>query len=541
MNRRIFLGHSLAGLGLWHVSLPNALSQLHDSGMQGHHPANYRIPLIITPSDLAPFVDRLPIPEILKPIGVAPSPLDAKMNLPLHQVEMHEREVKIHRDIKSTKIWSYGSSFPGPTFETRSGEGILVDWKNHLPTEHFLPVDHNLHGAEADKPEVRTVVHVHGAIVPPHSDGYPEDWFVPGKSVRYHYPNCQEAAMLWYHDHAMGIERLNVYAGLFGVFFVRDAAEESLNLPSGEYEVPLVLVDRMLDHEGQLYYPTSAGDNGPWIPEFFGNLFLVNGKLLPYLEVAPRKYRFRVLNAANARFFHLTLPDGPTIYQIGTDQGLLPHPIEVKRLSLSPGERADLIVDFSEHAGREIVMRNDVLPLIQFRVSAQKTTDTSALPAALRPIQQLDESRAVTTRMLTLNEYMDPYGHPTMMLLNGQRWHMPVTEKPVLNTVEVWSFVNLTSEVHPIHLHQARVQILDRQNFDALEYLRSEKIRYTGPRTLPEANESGWKDTVRVNGRTVTRIIVRFEGYPGRYLWHCHILEHSAKEMMRPFDILAPS
>ncbi len=144
--------------------------------------------------------------------------------------------------------------------------------------------------------------------------------------------------------------------------------------------------------------------------------------------------------------------------------------------------------------------------------------------------------------MLTLNEYMDPYGHPTMMLLNGQRWHAPVTEKPVLNTVEIWSFVNLTSEVHPIHLHQARVQILDRQNFDAPEYLRSGNIRYTRSRILPETNEAGWKDTtVRVNGRTVTRIIVRFEGYPGRYLWHCHILEHSAKEMMRPFEILAPS
>lgn len=296
----------------------------------------------------------------------------------------------------------------------------------------------------------------------------------------------------------------------------------------------------MLDHQGQLYYPAAAGDNGPWIPEFFGNLFLVNGKLLPYLEVAPRRYRFRVLNAANARFFRLTLPDGPAIYQVGTDQGLLPHPVEVKRLSLAPGERADLVVDFAEYAGRELVMRNDVLPLMQFRVSSQKMTDISTLPASLRPMLQMEESKAVTTRMLTLNEYMDPYDRLTMMLLNGQRWHMPVTEKPVLNTVEIWSFANLTTEVHPIHLHQVRVQILDRQGFDAAEYLRSQQIRYTGPRLLPEANEAGWKDTVRANGRSVTRIIVRFEGYSGRYLWHCHILEHSAKEMMRPFEILRP-
>jgi spore coat protein A len=217
----------------------------------------------------------------------------------------------------------------------------------------------------------------------------------------------------------------------------------------------------------------------------------------------------------------------------------LAQPVEVKRLALAPGERADLIVDFSAHAGTEIVMKNDALPLMQFRVSSQKTADTSALPAALRPIRKFEESEAVTTRVLTLNEYMDPYGRAAMMLLNGQRWHMPVTEKPVLNTVEIWSLLNLTTEVHPIHLHQARVQILDRQGFDASEYLRSQQIHYTGQRILPETNESGWKDTVRVNGHSVTRIIVRFEGYPGRYLWHCHILEHSAKEMMRPFEILA--
>ncbi len=344
--------------------------------------------------------------------------------------------------------------------------------------------------------------------------------------------------MLWYHDHTMGIERLNVYAGLLGIFFVRDAVEDALNLPSGEYEIPLVLVDRMIDHEGHLYYPSSMNESGPWIPELFGNLFLVNGKLLPYLEVAPRKYRFRVLNAANARFFHLTLPEGPIFYQIGTDQGLLHQPVEVKRLSLAPGERADLIVDFAAHAGSEIVMKNDALPLMQFRVSPEPVADTSALPASLRSIRPIEESEAITTRVLTLNEYMDAYGHPMTMLLNGQRWHMPVTEKPILNTVEIWSLVNLTSEVHPIHLHQARVQILDRQGFDPPEYMRSEKIRYTGPRVLPEANEAGWKDTVRANGRSVTRIIVRFEGYSGRYLWHCHILEHSAKEMMRPFEIL---
>ena len=167
-------------------------------------------------------------------------------------------EMKIHRDLKPTRFWSYGDSVPGPTLEMRSGDGILVEWANELPEQHFLPIDHRLHGAEADKPQVRTVAHLHGASVPPDSDGYPEDWFRPASRVLYHYPNQQDAAMLWYHDHAMGINRLNIYAGLFGVTFVRDAVEDGLNLPQGKYEVPLTIFDRLITPEGQLYYPISA-------------------------------------------------------------------------------------------------------------------------------------------------------------------------------------------------------------------------------------------------------------------------------------------
>ena len=163
---------------------------------------------------------------------------------------MREIEAKLHRDLRPARLWTYGGSWPGPTIETRSGHELLIEWANELPSRHFLPIDHRLHGAEADKPEVRTVGHVHGAKVRPESDGYPEDWYTPGKSITYHYSNDQDAAMLWYHDHAMGINRLNIYAGLAGVFLVRDALEDALNLPKGRYEIPLVICDRFLRQDG---------------------------------------------------------------------------------------------------------------------------------------------------------------------------------------------------------------------------------------------------------------------------------------------------
>ena len=220
---------------------------------------------------------------------------------------MRQFAAKAHRDLPATTMWGYDNSSPGPTLETRSGEGLLVEWVNNLPPAHLLPIDHNLHGAEADKPDVRAVVHVHGAKTPPESDGYPEAWYVPGKSAIYYYPNQQDAAALWYHDHTMGINRLNIYAGLFGLFTIRDQAEEALNLPGGRYEIPLIIYDRSFRRDGRLDYPTSGIADAPWVPEAFGEAMMVNGRIFPYLDVEPRKYRFRLLNAANGRFFHLSL------------------------------------------------------------------------------------------------------------------------------------------------------------------------------------------------------------------------------------------
>ena len=278
-------------------------------------------------STLTPFVDPLPIPQVAKSSGMRPLPSSPKTSVPFYRFAAQPTEMKIHRDLKPTRFWSFGTSVPGPTLEMRSGEEVLVEWANELPQQHFLPIDYRLHGAADGNPQVRIVSHLHGARVPADSDGFPEDWFVPGKSALYHYPNQQDAAMLWYHDHAMGINRLNVYAGLFGVAILRDQYEDGLNLPSGKYEIPLTLFDRLITPEGQLYYPISDKPKAPWVPEFSGDAILVNGKLFPYLEVEPRKYRFRVLNSSNGRFCYLSLHNGLGFHQIGTDQGLLPAPV----------------------------------------------------------------------------------------------------------------------------------------------------------------------------------------------------------------------
>jgi spore coat protein A, manganese oxidase len=506
------------------------------------------MPPALDVNTLAQFVDPLPIPEIAKPQGLRASPADGKLKVPFYRIQAQAITSKVHRDLPPTKFWSFGSSTPGPTFETRSGEPLLVEWVNALPNEHFLPMDRTIHGAEADKPAVRTVVHLHGAKTGPESDGYPEDWIVPGKSSLYYYPNQQDAAMLWYHDHALGINRLNVYAGLLGTFLIRDSLDDALNLPKGKYELPLILYDRLLTHQGQLLYPVSPDPQSPWVPEIFGNAILVNGKLFPYLEVEPRKYRFRLLNASNARSYNLSLVENASanqnevpFHQIGTDQGLLSAPVPLTNLEIAPAERADLVIDFSQHRSRQVVLKSDALVVMQFRVSSQKVDDPSALPPALRAVPKIQESRAVQTRLLTLNEYVNKAGNPVMLLLNAAHWKMPVTEKPVLGSTEIWSLINPTNDSHPIHLHLVRFQILDRQPYVPWLFQTRRELRFIGPPEPPDPNEAGWKDTVRAHSKMVTRIIVPFEGFTGRYVWHCHILEHEDNEMMRPYEVIAAS
>jgi spore coat protein A len=476
---------------------------------------------------LAPFVDALPLPEIIRANG---KPIT---------MTMREISAKVHRDVPATRMWSYGPNAMAPLIEARAHEPLTIHWVNNLPQKHFLPIDYSLHGSGHDVPDVRTVAHMHGAKAQSKDDGYPTDWFATGHTRTCVYPMQQEATALWFHDHAMGINRLNTYAGLFGMLLLRDQTEDALNLPSGVYEIPLALYDRDFTRQGQLLYEESGDPVSPWIPEFQAEGILINGMIRPYLEVEPRLYRFRVVNVANSRFFTLSLANGQAFHQIGTDQGLLAAPVEVKRTTVGCAERADLLIDFSHLAGQTTHLRTGAFDILELRVKAKTSSPSHTMPKAFRPIQRIPESASVKTRTITLHDYKDNAERSMVMLLNRKRWHEPTTEFPRLNTTEIWEFMNLTDDTHPMHLHLVRFQILDRRTFDAVNYLQTKNLRYTAPAEPPAANEDGWKDVVQCPSGMITRIIVPFEGYTGKYLYHCHILEHEANDMMRPFEVVA--
>ena len=497
---------------------------------------------------LARFVDPLPVPHIAQPAA-------RYKWATYYEIPMTEFFQQLHRDLPPTKVWGYDGTYPGPTFEVFRDERVAVNWINNLPTQHLFTVDNTIHGAEADKPAVRAVVHLHGANVPPESDGYPEDWITPGQNAIFLYPDKQRSQTLWYHDHALGITRLNVYAGLAGFYVVRDPGEARLGLPSGPFEIPLLIQDRGFRPDGSLCYPSTGirPDIHPaWAPEWFANIAVVNGKVWPFLEVEPRKYRFRLLNACNARFLRLRLSNGQLFRVIGGDGGLLASPVDAGRILMAPAERVEVVIDFAGHQGQEIMMTNDApapfpsggevaLPEIMlFRVRSVSVRDFSQVPVTLNAIEQIPESSATQTRDLSLVEIDDdtPEQNPLSVLLNNSKWSDPITENPLLGSTEIWRFINTTDDNHPIHVHLVDFQILDRQPFDVDRYNDSNVIEFTGPAIGPEATEAAWKDVVRCPPGEVTRVIMRFGDFAGRFVWHCHILEHEDNEMMRPFDVV---
>jgi spore coat protein A len=488
------------------------------------------------------FVDALAIPKTLRG--------NSRAALEMVTSEFRQR---LHRDLDPTVVWGYDGVYPGPTIEARRNEAITVRWVNRLPGRHHLRVDSCLHGPHSydDKhshPRPRTVVHLHGGHVPPESDGYPEATLLPGENTAYAYPNEQNPATLWYHDHALGITRLNVYMGLAGVYLIRDSSEMGLNLPQGRYEIPLVIQDRSFNRDSSLRYPEE------WEEEFFGRAVLVNGKVWPYLNVQPRKYRFRLLNGSNSRTYRLALDSGQSFYQIGTDGGLLEEPVEVKQITLTAGERADMIVDFSMRKGEVHLVNSAPAPfpgapekgvireIMQFRVTGM-TGDDSSLPAKIARVPRLREETALQLRTFSLDmvEEVPKCTEPGFRwLINGLGWD-DITEYPELGSTEVWSFFNLSPDVHPIHLHLVQFQILDHQRLmpdpKRENFFLPQSVPGSNP-AAPEANEGGWKDTFRSMPGEVTRIIAKFDGFPGKYPYHCHILEHEDHEMMRQFQVV---
>ena len=593
----------------------------------------------LDPKSIPKFTEQLPVPDIYDPVSVEE---DSGKMAQYYAVDISEfRQQILPSGFPETTVWGYGGyvknketgeviykrSTPGPTFEATRGKTIKVKWINRLIGPHLFAVDPTLHWANPgdmpmDPPKpwpdfppgfanaqwpVPVVTHLHGGETPSIYDGHPDAWFTaldrqgPAyKTDLYTYKNAQEPCTMWYHDHAMGLTRLNVFAGLAGFYLLRDPQnplenqtdESSFRLPSGKYEIPLVIQDRAFYTDGSLAFNNVGLDpeiHPYWFPGFIGNAITVNGKTWPNLSVERRRYRFRLLNGSNDRFYHLSMSNGMTFTQIGTDGGYLNKPVELTSLLIAPAERADILIDFSTAApGEKIIVRNDantpypqggpadpetVGQIMQFSVEdGPKKFGEPPLPARLNKILKLKPDSP--ERILTLNDITVSAG-PIEMLLSGQKWDAPITECPRVGSTEDWVIVNLMPGAHPVHLHLIQFRIVNRQPFNAEAYMTEWNQKngnlpldhspvivpvepyLTGAAIPPDDNEKGWKDTARANPGEILRIRVRFapqnipvsDSEPGvnyfpfdpskgpGYVYHCHILDHEDNEMMRPLII----
>jgi spore coat protein A, manganese oxidase len=394
---------------------------------------------------------------------------------------------------KRTTIWGFDGRFPGPTFRVRRGREVVVRRRNRL--------------------DVPTTTHLHGGEVPWRSDGHPSLALAPGDTYDYVYPNTQEAATLWYHDHLCKDTSRTVYMGMAGMYIIEDEAEAELNLPKGRYDIPLILQDRTFDRDGSLRFRDK-------VDRVRGDVYLVNGRPTPYLKVANRKYRFRILNASHTRGYVLALSNGEPLVQIGSDQGLLAAPSPAATISLWPAERAEVVIDFSRYpVGTEVVLHDrradqtDPLngkPVMRFDVSREEPDDSS-LPAQLRTIERLMPLPGTIERTFELSKNINS----DRWVINGKVFDADrIDIEPRLGDTEVWTFRNQSSDFHPMHIHLVRFQILDRSNLNLTP------------------GELGWKDTVRVDPSRSVRVIMRFGGHTGRYMFHCHNLAHEDHSMM---------
>lgn len=465
---------------------------------------------------------------------------------------------------------------PGPTFEVLRGIPINVQWVNDLSKSNPM------------------VPHIHGGENHSIFDGHPEAWFTKGEyktghqfvTSNYNYPNEQEAATLWYHDHAIGITGLNVLMGLSGFYIIRDPLsklESRRNcLPGRRYDIPIMIQDKSFNVDGSFDFSNRNA-------EPLGDTIIVNGKAWPNLNVRKHEYRFRLLNASNARFYKLQFSNSMSFIQIASDGGYLKEPVRLTSLLIAPGERADIIVNFSSlRSGTKIILQNHadapfpngtppeyetIGQIMQFTVMNSICRKPNNLPESLNQIPKLVPDSP--NRTLVLFKVKSD-SSPAQTLLNGQMWEAPVSERPVVGSTEEWEIINLTEDTHPIHLHLVQFQVLNRQNFDKTAYT-NDWIKENGELPLghstktisvekyligepkrPQKNELGWKDTVRANPGEVTRIVIRFVPQdvdaryvklgenlysfnpttgPG-YVWQSDILAYRGNSKIRPYKLI---
>jgi spore coat protein A, manganese oxidase len=395
-------------------------------------------------------------------------------------------------------MWTYGGTYPGLTIRRPTGQTTRVTFANNLPslaggkTVHH----HGNHSASADDGQVT------GA----------EFLFEPGQARTYTYEGIEgglneRGAMQWYHDHRMGETGMTVWMGLTGLYILDDPADPT-SLPSGDYEVPLVIADRQFDADNQLqYFYDPAG--------VVGDKVLVNGVYEPFFDVADRKYRFRIMNGANARIYILTLSTGEALTQIGTESGLLPAPVSRTALDFGPAERLDVIVDFAGKLGQDLYLMDasQMVPLLKFRVN-KSSIETSTIPATLRSVP--DIGSPTVTRNFSFDFTSNHW------TINGQRFDPDrIDAKPVLGTTEKWVFTNPTGSTHMVHVHDVDQQCLSRDGGPCYPWETMKETWSVGP------------------GETL-ELKLKFTDHTGVYMLHCHILEHEDDGMMTKFEVVAP-
>jgi spore coat protein A len=544
---------------------------------------------------LRKWVEPLPVPPVLDGRGGGKS----------FAIAARESTTwKFHPSLPATRTWGYWSDNPqaglpylGPTIlATRRPNdtvetSVTVEWRNELDTA-FLPDDPTLTGAVMPGQPAPIVTHLHGGENHPQFDGTPLQWFTKdGKkgahylTNRFTYYNEQRASMVWYHDHALGNTRTNVYAGLAGAYIIRDnqdtgEAGNPLGLPAGPYEIPLVLQDKTFNADGSMFYPTQGvtAYHPQWVPEFFGDVAVINAKIWPFVDVEPRRYRLRIVNGSQSRFYNLQFAHGNSgrplpFTQIGADGGLLRAPVAMTALLIAPGERADLIIDFAGQRNASFIVTNNARApypmgaraglnqLLKIRVNRPLQGTDTTTPAANLQLPALAALPAPSvTRVQHLSETLDRItGAPTNLnvedapYLDTQTDLPAVATRPAANAVEDWLLVNTTADTHPIHLHLVTFEVIDRRPFNVAAYHpTTQAITYTGPAVPAAPNENGRKDTVQAHPGQVTRIRARFElpdegtiqlppnvGVSNpQYVWHCHILEHEENDMMRAFEVV---
>ncbi|MDT5157811.1 MAG: hypothetical protein QOC99_419 [Acidobacteriota bacterium] len=521
------------------------------SGWGSYHYNDYRSDRNVSSPATTPFMEALPIPQVLQPVSQLSPPATetqapGEVARPAHQrwseflpqklYALHAREAlwSFHPQLPTQAIWGYNGTLPGPTISARYGEPIVVRVYNDLPANHVgfgIP---------------SIITHLHNGHTASESDGFPGDFYNTGVFKDHHYANylaggdAREAlGTLWYHDHRMDFTSPNVYKGLAGFYLLFDNVDSgnegdtnpsALRLPSGQYDVPLIFADKLFDSTGQLYYDQFNNDG------FIGDRFLVNGKIQPTFKVARRKYRFRMLDAGPSRFYEFFLSNGQNFTQISNDGNLLPAPVTTQSIRLAVAERKDVIIDFSGvPIGTSIYLENrleqrdgqgpqdyllsqtDATPVLRFDVDRDPPTpDTSRVPTSLRALPPVTLSEVVATRYWTFDQQNGQW------VVNNRLFDVNRVDATVRKgTAEKWVIRNGSRRWHhPIHVHFEEYQILSRNG------------------QAPPVQERARKDVLELHPNEEVIIFIRFRDFTGRYVMHCHNTVHEDHAMMVRFDIV---